>query len=165
MKPLIFTYSHDQIFTGVKIESSYLAERKQDGNGDGLFDALVFDEEYLVKFRELFLDAQSRVCLALSAYMKDIPEQPDYFQQEDFHDDKDFTIGLIMPNGFLSAMSKPIDITIKEFLIAYIMYRWLETKLPQEAAIYFDRAQSAMDNVKRMLLNRNTPLRVKDQYY
>ena len=159
MKPLIFIFSHDNIFLGVKEESSYLAERKYDQNDNTLFEELVFDEEYLTKFRELFFDAQAEVTPAVSAYMKELPLNPGYFETQDFSEDRDYVISLVMPDDFNAHMAKPIDIKIKQFLIAYIMYRWLETKLPEEAATYLQRATRVLSEAKALLEKRTKPER------
>ena len=158
MRPLIFIYSHDAIFLAVNQESSYLAERRFDDTGEGLFEQLVFDEEYLVKFRELFLDAQSEVTPALSAYLKEVPVEPEYFEMQDFSPDLDYTFTLLMPDDWNFHLFKPVDIKIKQYLVAYIMYRWLETKLPEEAVVYLERATRLLEEI-RSLLEKRTRVR------
>ncbi len=53
-------------------------------------------------------------------------------------------------------MIKPIDIKIKQFIIAYIMYRWFETKVPELAATYFERAMEVKGEAKELLERRTT---------
>jgi len=151
MKPVTFIYSHDNIFQGVKQEASHLAIRKADKDGNSLFEQMVFDEAYLPKFRELFFDAQAEVTPALSAYMKEIPVEPEYFETQDFSKNRDYTFSLIMPDDFNFHLVKPVDIKIRQFLISYIMYRWLETKLPGDAATFFERAGKVLTEVKALL--------------
>lgn len=159
MKPLVFIFSHDAIFQGVKQESSQLAIRKSDRDGNPLFEQIVFDEAYLPKFRELFFDAQAEVIPAVSRYMRDIPSEAEYFEHTDFTKDRDYTFSLLMPRDFNMHMAKPVDIKIKQFLIAYIMYRWLETKLPEEAATYMERANMVLMEAKGALERRIKPIR------
>lgn len=158
MKPLILFYPHDSVFSGVKQESSQLAVRTKDKEGNDLFEELVFDEAYLDKFRELFLDAQAEVMPVISAYLKDAPPRPDFFELIDHTDDKDFEIVLLMPEEFVSALSKSVDIKINQFITAYVMYRWLETKLPQEAVSYKSRADVLLVDVKSLLNRRIKPI-------
>ena len=151
MKPITFIYSHDNIFQGVKQEASQLAIRKADKDGNSLFEQMVFDEAYLIKFRELFFDAQAEVTPALSAYMKDIAVEPEYFEPQDFTQNRDYTFSLLMPDDFNFHLVRPIDIRLKQFLISYIMYRWLETKMPNDAATFFDRAGKTLADVRSSL--------------
>ncbi|MDR0823887.1 MAG: hypothetical protein LBN74_02260 [Prevotella sp.] len=165
MKPLTFIYSHENVFQGVKQESSQHAIRKSDKDANPLFEQLVFDEAYLPKFRELFFDAQAEVTSAVSRYMRDIPAEPEYFETQDFSKDRDYTFSLLMPDDFDMHMAKPCDIKIKQFLIAYIMYRWLETKLPEESAIYMERAGSVLSEAKNLLERRLNPIRRKHRLW
>lgn len=165
MNPLTFIYSHDNIFASVKQESSLLAIRRKDENGDGLFDQLVFDEAYLILFRELFFDAQAEVTPALSGYMKDIPVEFDFFETQDFSKDRNYIFYLFMPDDWNFHLYKPVDIKIKQFIVAYIMYRWLETKLPQEAVTYLERANSVLDDIKGLLNKRTDAIRRAHGYF
>ena len=165
MNPLVFIYSHDQVFTEVKRESSLLAERKFDQKGDSLFEQVVFDEEYLGLFRQLFFEAQAEVTVTLSAYMKDVPVEADYFETQDFSKDRDYVFYLAMPEDWNYHLYKPVDVKVKEFLVAYIMYRWLETKLPEEAQVYFMRATSVLADAKNMLEKRTKPIRFRHGFW
>lgn len=165
MKPLTFIYSHDNVFQGVKQESSQLAIRKSDKDGNPMFEQIVFDEAYLPKFRELFFDAQAEVTPAVSRYLRDIPVEPEYFETQDFSKDIDYTFNLIMPDDFNMHMAKTADIKIKQFIIAYIMYRWLETKLPEESDIYMERANTVLSEAKGLLERRLKPIRRKHRLW
>ena len=163
--PLTFIYSHDSVFQGVKQEASLYAKDKTDKDGNPLFENLVFDEAYLTKFRELFFDAQAEITPALSAYMKDIPVDPMYFETQDFSKDRDYIFHLLMPSDFNRHMTKPIDIKIKQFIIAYILYRWLETKVPTDASIYMERAAITKDEAKELLERRTTRPKINHQMF
>jgi hypothetical protein len=159
MKPLIFIYPHDDIFQDVKQESSYLAERMSGRDGNSLFETIVFDGEYLTLFRQLFFDARSYVTPALSAYMKEIPEESGWYEAQDFTADRNYEIILAMPDDFNFHLSKPVDARIRQFFIAYIMYRWLETKLPEQAAVYLARAEKTISETKNLLDKRIQPVK------
>jgi len=165
MNPLVFIYSHDNIFASVKQESSHLAIRKKDETGESLFEQLVFDEAYLILFRQLFFDAQAEVTPALSGYMKDIPVEAEFFETQDFSENRDYTFNLLMPDDWNFHLTRPVDIKIKQFIVAYIMWRWLETKLPQEAAAYLARATSVLDEAKALLNKRTKPIRRAHGYF
>lgn len=163
--PLTFIYSHDSIFQGVKQESSLSYKNKVDQDGNNLFEQLVFDEAYFPKFRELFFDAQAEITPALSAYMKEIPVEPAFHEYQDFSKDRDYTFYLLMPEDFDRHMIHPIDIKIRQFIIAYIMYRWLEIKLPSDAAIFAERAAKVKDEAKELLERRTTRPKINHQMF
>lgn len=112
-----------------------------------------------------FFDAQSMVVPALSAYMKDVPVESGYFEFEDFSKKRDFCLMLCMPDDFIRVVTDAVDSKIRQFLIAYIMYRWLETKLPEEAQIYLERATFVLGEAKELLERRSGRLRICDRLF
>lgn len=151
-----YIFSHSSIAEAVKQESSLYAERKHTAEGDTLFEELVFDEEYYRKFRELFFDAQAMVIDRFSAYMQyETNEEEAYiFEEVDYTKDIDFYFVLLMPSTFNKFYSKPASIKTREFIIAYIMYRWLETKSPEEAAAYKTRSEMTLIDARAYLEKR-----------
>ncbi|MFT3994396.1 MAG: hypothetical protein QM660_08815 [Dysgonomonas sp.] len=165
MKTPTFIYSHDSIFQGVKEESSLFSKDKVDKDGNLLFENLVFDEAYLSKFRGYFFDAQAEVTEAISSYLKDIPVEPEYFEFDDFSKNRDYTFFLLLPENFTSAMIIPVNTKIRQFLIAYIMYRWLELKQIAEYKSYQSRSENLLREVKGLLDRRNKPVRIKGRLF
>jgi hypothetical protein len=141
------------------MESSYLAERRSDNQGNDLFESLVFDEEYLILFRQLFFDARANVISALSAYLKDFIYTPEYYDSQNATTDVDFIIQLSMPDTYLLAMNQPASSKMKEYLVSYILYRWLMNKSPNDANIYLQQSEGYMADLKRYLEMRTLPLR------
>lgn len=162
---MILTYiqTHDTILKAVKLESTLLAERRNDQQGNSMFDDLVFDEEYLILFRDLFFDARANVTSACTAYMKDVSDIT-LFDTNNFEQDKDFSIQLKLPDTFVIAVNNSVDSKMKSYLVAYIMYRWLETKLPNESVVYLTRATTHLQDMKRYLEMR-TSMKVKGSIY
>ena len=157
LEPILVPYmfSHDHIMTAVKQESSLYAERKRSEAGDVLFDELVFDEEYLTKFRELFFDAQANVLDRYSPYLNYLPDPPEeIFEEVDTEKNIDFAFSLLMPCDYNHHYNKMVSVKTREYIVAYIMYRWLETKVPQEAAIYKDRADRVLIDARAYLEKR-----------
>jgi hypothetical protein len=149
MKTVTLIYPHDNLLQDVKREASYYAERKSDTAGESLFEQLVFDEEYAGKFRELFLEARAEIAPVFMPFSKDVPVGG-YFEQTDFQDDKNGIFHLSF-DSFPDAMIRPLDVKTREFLTAYIMYRWLETKATPDAQIYYARAESLKAAIRRIL--------------
>jgi len=149
-----YVFSHDNIAEAMKQESSLYAERKLTEEGNSLFDELVFDEEYYRKFRELFFDAQAMVMDRFSAYMQYESDESYLFEESDYTVDRDFAFTLLMPDDYNQFYNKQVSIKTREFLIAYIMYRWLETKSVQEAMIYKNRADISLMDARAYLEKR-----------
>jgi len=150
---ITFIHTHDDIFKAVKQESSLLAIRKSDDKGNPMFDSLVFDEDRLILFRDLFFDARANVITACSAYMKEITDY-DIFEQGNFDKDRDFVLQLDVP-GFITSMKDSASVKMKAYLVAYIMYLWLENKSP-EAELYSSRAETYLKDLKRFLEMRTS---------
>lgn len=159
MPILTFIYPHDDIFSAVKQESSQYSIRKTDKDGNPLFETLVFDEAYLPKFRELFFNAQGEIEPRLSAYQKDVPVEPEYFERKDFSKDRDYVVCLNTPDDFNIHLAKPIEDYIFNFLKDWILYKWLETKLPSDAAVFRANCEEYKSDIKSALETRTKPIR------
>jgi len=162
---ITFIHTKDDIQKAVKQDSSYLGERTRDENGDVMFDQIVYDEEYEIQFKRLFLDAQVPLIEACLAYLKTIPAGAEYIDNQDFDVDQDFIIQLGMPDDFLPNSRKIIDIRMRRFLIAHILYSWLKDKLPQAAAIYKNELDPLLDGIKSSLNTRMTVQRTKGRLF
>lgn len=148
----LFGFTKDEIFNAVKTESSLFAQRQVTDKGDPLFASLVFDEQYsevVPLFRQLFFESQAEI-------INIIPDSLLSDSQTTFIDDQaqdDFTFSLSFKPGtaarYNPAYFKVVTIKVKESLISYIMYRWLETKAPQFAAIYQNRFNSVLSDVRK----------------
>lgn len=161
-----YIFSHDSIAEAVKQESSLYAERKQTEEGESLFEHFVFDEEYYRKFRELFFDAQANVIDRYGAYMQYVTgDEANVFEEADFTIDRDFSFSLLMPCDYNQHYNKMVSIKTREFLVAYIMYRWLETKAPEEAAIYKGRADMTLIDARAYLEKRIARRRMSGNMY
>lgn len=165
MPILTFIYSGEDIFRSVKQEASLFAERQFDKDGNSLFNSFVFDEEYDILFKKLFFEAQAEVLSAVSAYFKGIPEDAEYFETQNFDKEKDLLIQLLMPDDFMIAMTKPVDIKIKQFIVDYILFLWLRTKSYNDANIYLQQANDSLGDVKSYLERRIRPLRRKGRLF
>ena len=166
MRPVTFIHSDDDIYRGVKQESSLFAIRQNGDDGNPLFESLVFDEAYYMKFKELFYEAQSEVTQIFSAYLKFEEVDYSYFEPQNVTNPNNikYAVTLEMPDTFVVQMVKPIDSKIREFFIAYICYRWLETKIPTAAKEYYGRAEECKDRIRSMLEHR-TKKRIKGRWF
>lgn len=161
LNTVTIVHSHDDILKAVKQESSLFAlQRANDENK--LFDTLILDEDNDILFRRLFFDAQINVTTACMAYIR--IDVPTYNELQDFSKSRDFVLQLTMPPTFSNQIIPALGIKIKEHLIAYIMYRWLETK-QQEAPIFKERADMALYEVKKYVGMRNKPLSRQPKWF
>lgn len=165
MIPLIFIYTHDMMFQAVKEEASQLAIRKADKDGNPLFEQLVFDEAYLIKFRQLFFNAQANIIPTIAVYMKCIPTDAKYFERQDFTKDRDYTFSLLMPCDFNKHVTKQIEDCIFNFIKDWIMYKWLKTKSPTDAAYFLEDAEQSKTDLRIALSKRINPIRRNGYYF
>ncbi len=161
---LTFIYPHDDVFAAVKQEASLYSIRQTDKEGKSMFEALVFDEAYLSKFREMFLGAQGQVIPVLSAYIVE-PETAEYFDRRDFSKNRDFVCQLCMPEDFNRHMTKPLEDHIFSFLKDWIMYKWLETKVPETAALFAANCEGYKGDIRAALCSRIRPIRRGGQLF
>ena len=159
------------MFQAVKQESSLYSIRQTDKDGNPMFESLVFDEAYLPKFRELFFNAQAQIVPTLSAYQKNTPVKSEYFERRDFSRNRDFICYLNMPDDFLMQMARPIEDYIFNFLKDWIMYKWLETKIPNTSVTFLtncigvDGSGGYKSDIKGALERRTKPIRRWHGYY
>lgn len=149
-----FTFKHDNIFQDVKQEASLYAERKFTPEGVDLFAELVFDEEYMRKYRELFLDAQARIIDKFGPYIAYMDDEEYEFEENNPEIDEDFTFTLRMPHDYNKFYNKYVSIKCREYIVSYIMYRWLETKSERESEQFKTRSFDALKESRSYLEKR-----------
>jgi hypothetical protein len=159
--PMLFVYPQDVIFASVKEETSRLAIRRQQDAESSVFDLLVFDEDYMDKFKILFEDAQAEVLQRLQAFMKHVPagNEGPVQMPADYNQDRDFSFVLAVSDNFNFHLTKAVNTRISQFITAYICYRWFEFQLPDVATSYITRAEDAIENAKAMLNSTVRPVR------
>jgi len=159
---IFFIYTKDTIQKAVKRETSLLAERRRDQQGQELLDELVMDEEYDITFKQLMNDAHAEIILNLAAhYLAETPTDlaPVFIEFPDFRQNRDFSLWLNMHEDWPKNYFKSVDIKLQGYITDYVCYRWLETKSPNDAATYFSRLNKTIDDVQRMLVRKTIPLR------
>jgi hypothetical protein len=123
-------------------ESSHFALRQHSREGAPLFEAFTLDEGYETRFRSYFYAAQGELTAYMSAYlMLPSPETIELVETGEASDapdisEEDWIIRLRMPRAFDGRLAKPAGFKIEDFVENFIMYRWLETKAPEAAAVY-----------------------------
>jgi len=148
----LFGFTKEEIFDAVKTESSLFAARKFTDKGDPLYSTLVFDEQYsevVPLFRGLFYEAQAEIINIIpDSLLQDTQVNfIDEFAPDNFYFCLSFNPG--QEKRYKFAYFKVINIKVKEALVSYIMYRWLETKMPEYANIYRTRFNSVLGDVRK----------------
>jgi hypothetical protein len=151
------------VFAAVKQEASLYSIRQKNKEGESMFESLVFDEAYLIKFRELFFNAQAQITPILAAYKKD--DGSGFFERKDFSKNRDFTCHLCMPENFNEHMARPLEDHIFNFLKDWIMYKWLETKATDTAAIFAANCEGYKSDIRTALNSRRVPILRAHGYY
>lgn len=161
---ILFTFTKEETFNAVKTESSLFADRQFTDKGDPLYKQLVFDEQYsevIPLFRELFFEAQTEIINIMPSSL--LQDYQCTFIEEDAPDNFMFGLNLSCTSDLdsgtgtivNSAYFKVITVKVKEALVCYIMYRWLETKKPTEAATYAGRFSQLLDVIRKNVKRTN----------
>ena len=162
----------DMLSKAVKLETSLLAERRhkeyKDGTSEDLMDELVMDEEYEILFKRLMNDGKADIMLNLSSnLLVDTPTdlEPVYSEFPDFRQDRDFNLFLNLHADWPTQYKKTVENKLQQYLIDFICYRWLETKSPNDAATYYSRLHTTLEDVRRLLVRKKNPLQIKPTMY
>lgn len=158
-------YTEGDIFKAVKEDSSHLAERTKDKDGNSLFDDIVYDEEYMINFKRVFLEAQGYILEQCMAYIKSLPAGAEYLDNQNYDINKDFVLQLNMPETFAVQASRILDTKIRTYLIAFILYTWLKDKMPNIAANYYNELDALLKSIRSALTMRATPIRTCGRLY
>lgn len=149
----------------VKEETSNIAVREFDKDGDSMFESLVFDEAYESLFRTYFQTAQSSLMEYISGYAKDKPF-PSYIFETGRSKLKadDYVLYLSMPCSFPDSMAKSVCINIEVYLKSWIIYEWYKTKLPEKANIFLMECER-LGRLIRGQLNERSSLITRPNVY
>ncbi len=78
---------------------------------------------------------------------------------------RDFICHLHMPRNFNEQMARPVEDYVFNFLKDWIMYKWLETKMPDAAAVFFANCETYREKIRGALNMRDRPTRRYHGYY
>lgn len=147
------------IFQRSQHEITELARRRTDQQGHTLYPLLVMDDDHYLIFRDYFREASAQIKEKCTAYIKNNP----VILGEDTNDitgmDENLFLTLHLPQTFSTIMAQNIHNAIYNFLIAWVIYRWLEYKLPQEAILFRQKADTHLSNLNTLLEIRIRPVR------
>lgn len=158
MKIIDLWISAKEIQKRVEHETTNLAKDRA-GQPGFTFDNLVMDADQTLLFRTYFREACTKANDKCSAYTKFSPACQGEDDADITHLDEDFYIILAMPETFPVATSSLIDQAIYNHLIAFVIYRWLEIKLPNEAQLFRLRSEQNLSDLSSRLERRATLLK------
>ena len=162
----LLAYSHDDIQRAVEEETALLGERRwyetKDGERIERLGELVMDGEYDNLFRRYFDDACGQVTLMMPRKLirhtvTDL--KPGILEGQHIGKDRDFFLEIILPITFPVQYRGGVNALIGSFLVDYICWRWLETKLPEESQTYAARAKESEEQIKKLLNNVGSVVR------
>lgn len=149
-----FTYEYNQVRIKVERETSEVAKKQFDKEGNSLFEEYVMDEQYEDLLAAYMQQAGAIVRDMLSAYLISIPENYD-----DNDIDKDNVVYYCaFPHTFVRANITGIDESIYEYLVCEICRKWYISMLPNVSAVYQVRAETALRDIKHRLNMRVKPI-------
>lgn len=159
MKRIDFWITAKTIFQQVQHETTLIALTCTDQQGQQLYTRYVMDSDHLLLFRSYFQEARANTLTKFTAYTKHQPLPNGEDTDDTTGKDEDFFVTLLLPADFPTASASLLHNLIYEHLTAWTLYRWFETKLPQEAAIFRQRAQQKLNEIPGILEHRIRPAR------
>lgn len=159
MKLLDISITQKTIRQQVEHEITVLAKRRADQQGTPLYDQIVLDADHYLLFRSYFHEAAAQIAAHLTAYTKHQHRPLGEDTPDITGKDEDFFITLTMPDTFPHSTAHIIHNTIYGYITAWIIYRWLETKLPQEALLFRQKAEEKRRDLNFRLEIRTVPVR------
>ncbi len=164
---VFYIITGDVLSKAVKLETSLIAMRRRTQQPDGsiieMINELVFDEDNEILFKRLMNDAHAEIITNISSNMlAETPTdmEPVLTEFPDFRQDMDTILYLNMHEDWPLQYKKAVDIKIRQYMIDYICYRWLETKSPNDAVTYQSRLYNTLEDIRRLLVRKSKPLRI-----
>ena len=150
-----FVFSEESISRAVEEETTRAGKLARDNEGQSLLDDAVMDEEQAILFRRLFLETRAETLLFLSPWMINAREGD--FDANNFDDERDFSVVLDTTGRDMAMI---VDAKVREFIVAYIAYRWMETRLPGSASVVLARAATARETAVRAMSKWRRPVKI-----
>lgn len=151
--------SSAEIRRRVEHETINLAKIYQSQGQGHLMDSIILDQDQLLIFRTFFKEAIETVNDKCSPYIRQNTIQRGEEYENTTKLDEDFYTILNMPDTFAQQATSGIDRAIYNYLVSWVIYRWLEAKLPNEAQTFKQRADKNLENLSMRLERRIKPLR------
>ena len=164
MKLLTYTIGYEEMRRKVKEETSHLAIRQADDKGRSLFETLVFHEGYDTLFRSYFNSATASIADCFATYTKYLPASADEDDMSDRELYEDYIVQLPMPPNWNHSYAKGLETDTSDYLMNYILARWLESKLPPVSQLYEAKMREAGAKIKNKL-NRRIVLTTRPSGY
>lgn len=158
MKILDIFISAKEIQQRVEHETVLIAKQRTDQQGRPLYDQLVMDADSALLFRSCFREAATKAQDKCAAYTKNSPASNGEDDANVMQADEDFYAILALPETFPLSVSCLIDQAVYNHLIAWVLFRWYETKLPAEAQIFRLRSEQNLSDLTSRLERRTAPV-------
>lgn len=159
MKTLDIWITGKEIQQRVENETAIIARGQKDDKGNSLFSSFVFDEDQYSLFRVYFKEAAEKAIDKCSAYIRNMPVRLGEDDEDARHLDEDFYAILEMPREFSNVEAAGVNQAIYQHLIAFVVYRWLESKIPNLSTVYFNRSEQNLQDLSSRLERRVRPFR------
>lgn len=150
-----FWYKIDELFNDIYGRTSYLGARRKKDTGESLIDEISFSEdEAKTLYKSYLQNAQSEVYDDLTKYvMRTVVDATtyEYDRDTDINGVADSEGSVYYMFEMLSAdlrLVGAVDTAIREALINYVIWKWLEIAYPNEAQIYANGYLASMSKVR-----------------
>lgn len=149
----------NDIYTEVAKLTSIVGKKRQDANSPNTYMRVSASDTDFMVFEPYFSEAISALVSEVRLYTKKV-EGEDVTATD--ISKSNFKITFDLPQTFnTSAMTNSIRASMRTFFVNYIMAKWLEVTLPNDAQPYANAAQSALENIRAKISTRNRPTYTK----
>ena len=162
---ITYLFKKEYIKQAVIQETSYVAERQQnlelpeykDGRNNLFEQLFIFDDHQETLFSRYFDEAYSQLIMHVpTGYIIEVDAPTEY-------EDSDKLLGLEIPD-YTSAHRDALKIEMDRLIINYIIWKWLATKLPQLATVFFNSMETSIGNATKLMSRRTRLMKRKPSF-
>lgn len=136
-----------EVYEEVAKTTAYIGGKAVDGNGGNLFDQVFVTEADREMLDGFFRDAVNNVAAALDHTLKDMTET-----------DGDMAITLRLPGNFNTAMLKPLEQSVTEYVKNSVIAAWCAV-VKKDEETYAAKAAALLQQINAMQYMRQRPKR------
>lgn len=147
---------YQQLCMMVERETSEVARRERDKDGNSLYEDLVMDSQYNDILNFAVKKAGAVINDTLSAYLD--PNTTYIYENGSIINDESLRYSLIFPPTFIRSNIPGINTSIHQYIVSYVCHEWYSAKLPEIAELYRVRMDAALQDIKHRLNMRVKPI-------
>lgn len=149
----------NDIYTEVSKLTSMIGKKRQSGNASDMYIRISASDTDRMVLEPFFSEATSIIASELRMYVTSV--KGENITSDTISSDP-FEIALDLPTTFnKDALTISLRASMRSYLVNFIIAKWLEITLPNEAQVYANTAQMALESIRAKICARNKPTYTK----